>query len=234
MQRSAQHSARLLVCAAAAALPVTFVAACSSGSAAESDAKAAAASSSASASPSPSPTLAKGKFAKLPDACSAIPQKTVKSLVPKAKSAKGEASSSSDTNARSGCSWNGLNGYQYRWLDVSFQRYDSVQGIGSADSQAVKHFQQQVGTAEAAAKGATATTTSGVGDQATTVTAKVTKDKEDYQQVTVVTRTANAVIVLNYNGAGFENAKNPSAADLQKDAVSAAKETVAAVAAANT
>lgn len=156
------------------------------------------------------------------------------SLVPKAKSTKGDAAKSSDTDSRGGCSWNGLNGYQYRWLDISLQRFDSVAGLGSADEQASKRYQEQVGEAQSAAKGAQSAATTGVGDQATTVTAQVTQDKEQYAEVTVIARTGNAVIVLDYNGAGFQNAKTPKSSDLQKDAVSAAKEVVASVAAANT
>src|SRR4051794_21991196 len=128
MQRSAQHTARLLVCATAAALPVTLITACSSSSSGSSGADAesaaqAAATSSPSSSASASPSLAPGRFAKLPDACSAITQKTIKALVPKAKTAKGDAADSSDTDTRGGCSWNGLDGYQYRWLAVSIQRF---------------------------------------------------------------------------------------------------------------
>jgi hypothetical protein len=236
MQRSAQHTARVLVCATAAALPVALVTGCSLGSSELSGAdtksathSAPASSPSGPASPSPAP----GRYAQLPRACTAIPQRTVKAMVPKAKTAKGEATESSDTDARDNCSWNGLNGYQYRWLAVSLQRFDSVPGIGSAQAQATKRYQDQVGEAQAA-KGAGSEATRGVGDQATTVTTKVTKDKNTYQEVTVVAHTGNAVVVIDYNGAGFEGAKTPAAADLRKDAVSAAKETVAAVAAANT
>jgi hypothetical protein len=232
MQRSAQHIARLLVCAA---VPVILVAGCTSSSSTGSDSAAAkngASPAASTTSASPSPTLRPGKYAKLPGACGAITRKTVKSLVPKAKSASGDAARSSDTNSRGGCSWNGLNGFQYRWLDVSLQRFDSVAGIGSADTQATKRYQEQVGGARTV-KGAKPTMVSGLGDEATAVTAQVTKDKEQYQEITVVSRTGNAVVVLSYNGAGFENAKTPKAADLRKDAVAAAKEAVAAVAAAN-
>lgn len=234
MQRSAQHTARLLVCAATAAVPVTLVTACSPGS--PSADAGSAAQAVATSSPASSASAARTRFAKLPAACSAITQKTVKAIVPKAKTAKGDAADSSDTDARGGCSWNGLNGYQYRWLAVSLQRFDAVQGIGSANAQATKRYQEQVGEAGAAVKGATSETTTGVGDQATTITAKVAKtakDKETYEDISVVARTGNVVIVLDYNGAGFEDAKTPKAADLQKNAVAAAKEVVVAIAAAN-
>jgi hypothetical protein len=232
MQRSAQHPARLLACAAAAALPVTLTAACSPGTASDSTTRAGA-SSSPSAAASASPSFAPGRFARLPDACSAISQKTVKALIPKAENDKGEATDPSPSDTRGGCSWNGLNGYQYRWLDVSFQRFDSVRGLGPAQDRAAERYRQQIGEA-LAARGAASSAVPGVGDQATAVSAEVTRDKDQYQEITVIARTANAVVVVSYDGAGFENAKTPAAGDLRKDAVSAAKEAVAAIAAANT
>lgn len=232
MQRSAQHTARLLARAAAAALPVTLTAACASGTAGDSPARAAG-SSSPSAAASASASLAPGRFARLPDACSAISRKTVKALVPKAENDKGEAMDHSPDDARGGCSWHGLNGYQYRWLDVSFQRFDSVSGLGSARDRAAERYRQQMGEA-LAPEGAVSSAVPGLGDLATAVTAEVTRDKDRYQEVTVIVSTANAVVVVDYNGAGFQDAKTPAAGNLRKDAVSAAREAVAAVAAANT
>ena len=230
MQRSAPHRTRLLACAAAAAVPVMLIAGCSSTKTTTSDSPSGPASGSAPASASPS--LAAARYAALPEPCKAITTKTVKALVPKAKDASGVAAKSTDPAARGGCSWNGLDGFQYRWLDVALQRFDSVAGIGSAESQAVKRYEELVAEAKAV-KGATATETAGLGDEATTVTAKVTKDKEQYEDVTVIVRTGNVTVILTYNGAGFETAKTPKAADIQKDALTAAKEAVASVAAKN-
>jgi hypothetical protein len=230
MQRSAPHRTRLLACAAAAAVPVMLIAGCSSTKTTTSDSPSGPASGSTSASASPS--LAAARYAALPEPCKAITTKTVKALVPKVKNASGAAAKSTDPAARGGCSWNGLDGFQYRWLDVALQRFDSVAGIGSAESQAVKRYEELV-TGAKAVKGATATETAGLGDEATTVTAKVTKDKEQYEDVTVIVRTGNVAVILTYNGAGFETAKTPKAADIQKDALTAAKEAVASVAAKN-
>jgi hypothetical protein len=207
-----------------------LIAGCSSGSDSGSSKKAS--DSKPSDSGSASPTLAAGKYAKLPDPCKSVTQKTVKQLVPKVKDAGGQDAKSSDTAARGGCSWNGLDGFQYRWLDVALQRFDPVAGVGSADEQAVKRYGEQVAVATAV-KGTKSGAVAGLGDTATMFTASVTKDKEQYEEVTVVARTGNVVVVLSYNGAGFESAKTPKAADLQKGAQAAAKEAVAAVAAAN-
>ena len=234
MQRSAPHRTRLLACAAAAAVPVMLIAGCSSTNTNTKTTTdgAPSASPSGSVSGSASPSLAAAEYAALPEPCKAVTTKTVKALVPKVKDVAGVAAKSTDPASRGGCSWNGLDGFQYRWLDVALQRFDSVAGIGSAESQAVKRYEELVTEAKAV-KGATAAETAGLGDEATTVTAKVTKDKEQYEDVTVIARTGNVAVILTYNGAGFETAKTPKAADIQKDALTAAKEAVASVAAKN-
>ncbi|WP_405724449.1 DUF3558 family protein [Streptomyces sp. NBC_01537] len=232
MQRSAPRHARLLACAAAAAVPVMLIAGCSSTKTTTDGSPSVSPSGSGSGSTSASPSLAAAEYAALPEPCKTISTKTVKALVPKVKDASGVAAKSTDPAARGGCSWNGLDGFQYRWLDVALQRFDSVAGIGSAESQAVKQYEELVTEAKAV-KGATAAEATGLGDEATTVTAKVTKDKEQYQDVTVIARTGNVAVILTYNGAGFETAKTPKAADIEKDALTAAKEAVASVAAKN-
>ncbi|MEU3461005.1 DUF3558 family protein [Streptomyces sp. NPDC006733] len=226
MHRSAPRIARVLACAA---VPVLLIAGCSSGS--DSSKKSPETSGAAKTSASSAPAAV--KFAKLPDPCKALTPATVARLVPKAKSAAGTAAKSSDAMARGGCSWNGLDGYQFRWLDVALQRFDSAQSSGSGEEQAKKRFTEQVAAA-AQIKGATSTKADGVGDEATVVSAPVEKDKLKYQDETVVARTGNVIVILSHNGAGFEDAKTPAADQLMKDAIAAAKEAVASVAAANT
>jgi hypothetical protein len=229
MQRSAPRLARLL---ASAAVPVMLIAGCSSGPDSGSSKKASDGKPTDAGSASASPALPAAKYAKLPAACGSVTAKTVKQLVPKAKHAGGQAAQSSDATARGGCSWNGLDGYQYRWLDVGLQRFSPVVGIGSGDQQAVKQYADQIATAKAV-KGATSGIVAGIGDATTVVTAEVSKDKEQYQEVTIITRTGNVVVVLSYNGAGFESARTPKAADLSKSAQTAARDVEASVAAAN-
>jgi hypothetical protein len=72
-----------------------------------------------------------------------------------------------------------------------------------------------------------------VGDEATTVNYTLRKTDEDFTYATIVARTENGVVTLTYNGTGYAGAKNPSAADLTKAALKAAKEAVASVATAN-
>lgn len=233
MHRSAPHLARLLV---GAAVPVMLVAGCSSGSDSSKDdaRKAAAPSAPASAPASASASAATpAGFAELPDPCRVIGAKTVKSLVPKAKKPAGTPAHSAERDERGGCSWNGLNGYQYRWLDVSLQRYDTVAGLGSAEEQAEERYAEQVAAAVKAKGARSAAVTDGAWDAGTAVTSTVKKDKEEYREVTVVARARNAVLVLTYNGAGLENAKTPAESGLKADALKAAKEAATAVAAAN-
>lgn len=186
------------------------------------------------------PKVAPAKFTTLPaDPCKSIAAKTVTDLVPEAKDKSGSSGKSSDITTRGSCSWNGLDdngvkGSQYRWLDISFMRYDSDAGLGSGQDRAVAYYKKEVANARATqgAKGTKATPTPGVGTEATAITYSLTKTGESFGYATVVARSENVVITLTYNGAGYAGAKSPAASDLVKDATKAAKEAVAAVPAA--
>ncbi|MEU2026444.1 DUF3558 domain-containing protein [Streptomyces sp. NPDC016469] len=236
MHRSAPRLTRILACAA---VPVMLVVAgCSSDSGDKKEAD-----SSASASPEATksePAVEAAKFAELPDACSSVEAKTVKSLVPSAKSKNGTRGKSSDASVRGSCSWNGLadkgvKGSQYRWLDVGFTRFASDQTLGSGAARAGEEFDKQVKKTEATdgAKNIATGSVSGVGDQATKITYDQSKTDEDFRFTTIVARTGNVVVVVNYNGAGYAGAKTPSAESVLKGATMAVKDAVAAVADAN-
>ncbi|MFC8829220.1 DUF3558 domain-containing protein [Streptomyces sp. NPDC057137] len=238
MQRSAprpsrsrtRNRVRLLACAA---VPVMIVAAgCSSDSDSDSAKDKPAATTSKAAT-----KVAAAKFTSLPaDPCKSIAKKTIEDLVPKAKDKSGSSGKSSDITTRGSCSWNGLDdngvkGSQYRWLDVSFMRYDSDEGLGSGQDRAADYYKKEVAKASATegAKGTKATPTPGVGTEATAITYSLTKTDESFGYATVVARSENVVITLTYNGAGYAGAKSPAASDLVKDAAKATKEAVAAV-----
>ncbi|MFD4315140.1 DUF3558 domain-containing protein [Streptomyces sp. NPDC058548] len=244
MQRTAPRLTRILACAA---VPVMLVVAgCSSDSgdkgsgATGSKDKAA---SSSSAAPSPSQTtkaVEPAKFAKLPEACKAIVAKTTSALVPKAKTKNGTPAVSSDLGSRSGCSWNGLDdkgvkGSQYRWLDVSFYRYESDAALGSGQERAQENLAKELAKIEET-PGATklrTTTATGIGDEAKSVAYQLRKTNEDFVYGSIVARTGNVLVLLSYNGAGYAGAATPSDKTVMDGAVAAAKEAVAAVAAAN-
>jgi len=180
--------------------------------------------------------VAPAKYTKLPDACKAISSTSIANLVPKAKDKGGTAGQSSDLNTRGSCSWNGLDdkgvkGSEYRWLDVSFTRYDSDATLGTGDKRAGQYFTQEINNAQGAdgATGTKAAPATGIGDQSTTVTYSLKKTGVNFAYAVVVARAQNVVVTLTYNGAGYAGAKSPNSADLMKGAVAAAKETVAAV-----
>jgi len=236
MHRSAPRLTRILACAA---VPVMLLAVgCSSDSDGKKEAD-----TSASASPDATksePAVEAAKFAELPDPCSAVEAKTVRSLVPSAKSRNGTRSKSSDASVRGGCSWNGLadkgvKGSQYRWLDVGFTRFASDQTLGSGAARAGDELSKQVKKTEATdgAKNVRTEPVSGMGDQATKVTYDQSKTGEDFRFATIVARTGNVVVVVNYNGAGYAGSKTPSEEAILKGASMAAKDAVAAVADAN-
>ncbi|MFJ9108698.1 DUF3558 domain-containing protein [Streptomyces sp. NPDC102283] len=237
MHRSAPRLSRILACAA---VPVMLVAVgCSSDSGSGSDSKKNAGSSSSgtpSAKPT-EPTVEAARFDDLPDPCTSVTKKTIKDLVPGAKKENGTAGRSNDLAARSSCSWNGLDdkgvdGSQYRWLDVGFTRFDSDQSLGSGAKRATAEYTKQVTKAKASegAEKVAAEPTAGIGEEATTVTYGLSKTDEDFAYATVVARTGNVVVTLTYNGAGYAGAKTPSSASIVKGAEKAAKEAVAAVA----
>ncbi|MFF6908849.1 DUF3558 domain-containing protein [Streptomyces sp. NPDC012389] len=234
MHRSAPRLSRILACAA---VPVMLVAAgCSSDSGSGSEAEKSAGSSSSAAAEPTKPAVEPAKFTDLPDACSSIGKKTIEDLVPDAKKKGGTAGRSSDLSVRGSCSWNGLEdkgvkGSQYRWLSVSFTRFDSDQSLGSGAARANEDYTKQVAK-EKASEGAqkvAAAAAPGIGDEATAVTYGLNKTDEDFEYATVVARTGNVVVTLTYNGAGFAGAKTPSAADILKGAQKAAKEAVGKV-----
>ncbi|MGW7577368.1 DUF3558 domain-containing protein [Streptomyces sp. NPDC054765] len=234
MHRSAKRLASLLTCAA---VPVLLVAGCSGSNSDSSGDAPSAASSSAS---KPSPTVAPAKFKKLPNSCAAFSKDTINKMLPKVKDASGDQGKSTDDASHGTCSWTssdekGVDGTQWRWLDIGYQRYDSDPGVGSGDKRATDFYTKQISEAKAT-KGAqklTAVQTSGTGDEATAITYDVKRDGTNFKNTTVVARTSNVVMTINYNGAGLAGADAPKTADLLKQVQAAAKEAVTSVTKAN-
>jgi hypothetical protein len=210
---------------ASASVPVMLVAGCSPGSNSSSGSGSLSGAQGGSAGASPS--LAPTKYPKVPDPCGAISQNTVKSMVPGVKNAAGQLISSANANDHGGCSWTGVNGYQYRYLDDSFQRFGSAPG-GSAQAQATVAFQS---TVQAAAKAAGAKTTqlNGVGDQAALITWDTDSDQAGYHYATVVARTSNVIATVDFSGAGLEGDSKPKADQMDTGAQQAAQEAIASV-----
>ncbi|MGW7268669.1 DUF3558 domain-containing protein [Streptomyces sp. NPDC054842] len=228
---------RILVCAAA--VPVMLVAAgCSSDSGSGDDAKKSA-EQSAKASPSATAeAIEPAAYAKLPDPCSVVSKKTLGDLVPEAKKS-GNEGKSDDLSIRGNCYWdsldsNGVKGSQYRWLNVAMLRFES-DARGGGDKLAHAYYEKQVAGAQAVtgAKNTKSEPVSGTGDEATAVRYELKKKEGSFRQQTVVARVENVVVTVDFNGAGLAGDKAPDAGDLMKDARKAAKEAVAAVAAAN-
>lgn len=240
MHRSASRLTRVLACAA---VPVILtVAGCSSDSGKDSGSdggKKSDSSSSGKPSAKPSATLEKAAFATLPDPCKAVQTATIDTLVPEAKDKNGTATKSNDLASRASCSWNGLDedglkGSQYRWLSISFSRYDSQASLGSANKRAEEQYTKQVEASKGSegAQNLKAEPAGGIGEQATSVVYSVKKDV-DFFNTTIVARNQNVVVTLDYNGAAYEGAGAPDQAKLLQDAIAAAKEAIASVDTAN-
>ncbi|MEU0967688.1 hypothetical protein ABZ357_20490 [Streptomyces sp. NPDC005917] len=172
---------------------------------------------SASDSPSSSATstAATKTYAAAPAPCGSVPVDTIKSLVPGAKTA-GKEIPSTDTKLRRTCSWNALKGYDYRWLDVSFEIMDT-------DAAAAKEYKDRV--AEKSGGGAVP----GLGDSGYSVVNLTTQDKQQTREGVVMAQVSNALVVVTYNGSDFESKKAPDTAEINKGAIKAAKSAVTAL-----
>ena len=112
------------------------------------------------------PQVAPAKYGKLPRPCDAVGSDLVKKLVPNAKNSGGTEGKSSDPSLRASCSWNGLDGYQFRWLDISFQRFESNSALGAGEKRAKEYFTKQVKDAgPKSAKDAKTADLKGLGDR---------------------------------------------------------------------
>ncbi|MGH3311364.1 MAG: DUF3558 domain-containing protein [Streptomyces sp.] len=219
------HAAKLAC--AAAAVPVLLVAGCSSGSSGESGS-----ADKSKASPSAAPV----KFKQLPDACKTLSKGTVKELTPKSDNPSGKRIGSGNSGDSGSCLWSGLKKFDYRQLTVSLKRFDSDTSRGSGDKLAGAYLKQQTDAVQSdkSNKGVKTTKVNGLGDQALSVSNTIKKKNgkgkaETFREERLVVRSANVVVSVDYAGAGFENGKTPSAADLRKKAAKAAKEAVAAL-----
>lgn len=240
MHRSAKRLASLLACAA---VPVMLVAGCSSDDSGKKDQGGASKSASpgkSGGSSSASPSVTPAKMKKLPNPCQALSKETVKKLAPKPKNENGEQGKSTDAMARGYCAWNssedkGVDGTQYRWLDVGFQRYDSDPTVGTGEKRATDFYKKQIDTAKATqgAENVKTGTVDGNGDASAWITYDLKKEDNVFKNQVVIARTANVVVTVNYNGAGLAGADAPDPSDLLEGAETAAKEAVAAVGKAN-
>ncbi|MEY9485143.1 hypothetical protein RKD26_000937 [Streptomyces calvus] len=161
----------------------------------------------------PSRTQAAKTYTAAPAPCSSVAEKTVKSLVPGAKTG-GKEIPSTDEELRRTCSWNALKGYEYRWLDVSFE-------VLASDDAAEQSYAGRV--EEKSGGGAVP----GLGDAAYSVVNLTTEDGQQTREGVVLARAANALVIVTYNGSDFESKKAPATDEINKGAIKAAKEAVA-------
>ncbi len=235
MHRIVPRPARALACAAVAVPVLLASAGCSSSSDSGGEKDSTAPSTAPSASPSAKPSAIDG----LPNPCKTVEQGTIEDVVPGADPKKGRNLPSEDTDAYSSCFWHGASGKldgDYRSLTVSLKRYDSAPALGSGDEQADRYFTQQVKSLTGDKTNDDVKQTDGphLGTQAisltyTTVKKSGKKDEQKYRAGRVLVRVHNAVVMVDYEGTGFEDAKLPSTDTVRKDAQKAAGEVVASV-----
>lgn len=162
--------------------------------------------------PSASESAESKTYAAAPAPCTGVGKKTVSSLVPGAKTA-GKEITSTDTELRRTCSWNALKGYDYRWLDISYEIMDT-------NEKALKSYQETVTEKKGGGD------VPGLGDAAYSVVNLTTEDKQQTREGVVLVRVSNALVTVTYNGSDFETKKAPSTDEINKGAIKAAKEAV--------
>ncbi|MEU1292680.1 hypothetical protein ABZ439_09640 [Streptomyces sp. NPDC005840] len=170
---------------------------------------------SATAPAESAPVPATKSFSSAPSPCGSLAAKTITTLVPGTKTA-GKEIRSTDERARRTCSWNALKGYDYRWLDVSYE-------LAASDEAAEKSYTSRI--TDKSGGGAVP----GLGDAGYSVVNLSTEDKQETREGVVVARVSNALVVVTYNGSDFESKKAPGTDEINKGAIKAAKEAVAAL-----
>ncbi|MFD8419448.1 hypothetical protein [Streptomyces sp. NPDC059466] len=161
----------------------------------------------------PSSTAATKTYTAAPAPCTSVTTKTITSLVPGTKTA-GQEIASTDRAVRRTCSWNALKGFDYRWLDVSYE-------IMGSDAAAQKSYQERM------TKKSGGGPVPGLGDGGYSVVNLTTEDKQQTREGVVIARVSNALVAVTYNGSDFETKKAPSTDEINKGAIKAAKEVVA-------
>ncbi|MGV9237970.1 hypothetical protein, partial [Streptomyces nigra] len=150
-----------------------------------------------------------------PSPCGSLSEKSVKGLVPGAKAA-GKEIPSTDKTLRRTCSWNALKGYEYRWLDVSFE-------ITESEEAAAESYKGRLADRSGGGE------VPGIGDAGYSVVNLTTEDKQQTREGVVIVRTSNALVSVTYSGSDFESKKAPATDEINKGAIKAAREAVAAL-----
>ncbi|MFJ8629664.1 hypothetical protein [Streptomyces sp. NPDC093568] len=163
----------------------------------------------------PATAAASKTYSAAPAPCKALSSKSIGDLVPGAKAA-GKEIPSTDSNLRRTCSWNALKGFDYRWLDVSYE-------ITASDEAAEESYKGRVADKSGGGE------VPGVGDAGYSVVNLTTEDKQQTREGTVMIRASNALISVTYSGSDFESKKAPDTDEINKGAIKAAKEAVAAL-----
>ncbi|MEU3984310.1 hypothetical protein AB0F77_30230 [Streptomyces sp. NPDC026672] len=161
----------------------------------------------------PSTTAVSKTYDAAPSPCASVGDATVKSLVPGAKTT-GKEIPSTNSKLRRTCSWNALKGFDYRWLDVSYE-------ITQSDDVARKEYQERVKEKSGGGN------VPGVGDAGYSVVNLTTEDKQQTREGVVIVQASNALVVITYNGSDFETKKAPGTDEINKGAIKAAKNAVA-------
>ncbi|WP_257581903.1 serine/threonine-protein kinase [Streptomyces sp. TLI_146] len=180
-----------------------------------------------------SPEVGAARFARAPEACKALTTGELEQLLPGVTDTNGEAGSS-NTADHTTCYWSGKDSTDhFRFLSVAVWRHDS--DTRSGQQHAEDTYTDAVSDVRTSTDAWNIRTepVSGIGDQVTAISSDSKTNNHNYKDATVVVRTGNVVVRVYDSGTGFADALPPDSASTMRDATSAAKDVIEAVAAAN-
>jgi hypothetical protein len=150
-------------------------------------------------------------YARPPAPCTAVPAGTVKELVPGAKTAGSELRTS-DSRRRRGCSWDALKGFDYHWLDVTFEISPTARAARET------YGDRKEGAA-----------VPGLGDEASVATHNLKEDGQQTTRTVALVRMKNALITVTYSGSDFETHKALDGKTLRGGALTVVKKALTAL-----
>lgn len=194
-------------------------------------------------------TPAPGKYQTLPEPCGSVSPNTLRALLPASGDYAGSPMLTYDTDRRVGCRWTGTSQGANRDLSIDFERVVSYAPTVSDDDDAAQDFARLASAAhipdnspdpsdtasipspgESASPppAGTADTSprrvGGIGDEAYLDDALLTTDGNVHRDVTVVFRTANVLVTIDFSEWADSRAEPPSSFELQLGAHGLAQE----------
>ncbi len=189
-----------------------------------------------------------GKYQTLPEACGSVSRATLRALLAASPNYAGDATLTYDTDRRVGCKWSGTAQGANRELVIDFERVVSYDPEVSDETRAQQVFAGKAAAAHipdhapdpndtafavtgpsgAPATGSAGDTSprrvGGIGDEAYLDDSVVTEGDGAQRQVTILFRTANVLVTVDFSQVSADKTTPPGSFELQLGAHGLAQE----------